>query len=153
MLGALSGRWRDRSQQAIDPDVPPDPELRLRILSDVVGSLSGAWRGRADRISRSEFAAALRAHPEHARAAVEAEARWYAWHSLRVSDGAHPSPLADPLTWEYMFDGLLAHDLAEENESYVKLVHPVLAEYCAAYFAARREQVDRMQGRGITPVV
>ncbi|MGW2617880.1 trypsin-like peptidase domain-containing protein [Streptomyces sp. NPDC001500] len=137
ILGALSGRWRDPGQQAVDPDNPPEPKLRLDILADAVGRLGRPWRSRVDRFPRAELAAALREHPRYALAESEAQARWWAWHSLRptAADRVRP-PGRDPLIWEYMFDGLLAHDVSDSGEPALRFVHPVLGEFCAAAHVA-----------------
>ncbi|MCQ9180618.1 trypsin-like peptidase domain-containing protein [Streptomyces sp. IBSBF 2953] len=143
ILGALSGRWRDPGQQAVDPDNPPEPKLRLNILADAVGRLGRPWRSRVDRFPRAELAAALREHPRYALAESEAQARWWAWHSLRptAADRIRP-PGRDPLIWEYMFDGLLAHDVSDSGEPALRFVHPVLGEFCAAAHVAALEEAE-----------
>ncbi|WP_230196025.1 trypsin-like peptidase domain-containing protein [Streptomyces coriariae] len=137
MLGALSGRWRALGQQAVDPDNPPEPKLRLNILADAVGRLGRPWRSRVDRFPRAELAAALREHPQYALAEDEAQARWWAWQTLRpaAGDGTRPA-VRGTLIWEYMFDGLLAHDVSESGEPALRFVHPVLGEFCAAAYVA-----------------
>lgn len=121
----------------MDPDEPPEPKLRLDILADAVGRLGRPWRSRVDRFPRAELAAALREHPRYALAESEAQARWWAWRSLRptAADRIRP-PGRDPLIWEYMFDGLLAHDVSDSGEPALRFVHPVLGEFCAAAHVA-----------------
>ncbi|MFF7262277.1 trypsin-like peptidase domain-containing protein [Streptomyces sp. NPDC008159] len=142
LLGALSGHWHDPTQQALDQDNPPDPLLRLRILASAVGQLSRSWRSGIDRYSRTDLATALRTHPDHDRAATEAQTRRFAWQALRPQASGQPPQLVDPLIWEYMFDGIMAHDLSESSRLAVRFAHPVLGEFCVAEYVASLSEHD-----------
>jgi len=138
VAAALAGHWRDSSRRAIDPDSPPDAQLRLRILTAAVGALTGTWRARVDRFPVADFDENLVAHPAYRRAVLAAEARMAAWSAIQPRERdtpTHPSPLR----WEYLFDGLLVHDAGDAGDAggaVVRFAHPVLGEYCVAAYVA-----------------
>ena len=132
---ALSGRWKvDPTRRAIDRDNPPDPELRLRLLSDALGALTCNWRSRIDRFSMSALDEQLLAHPGYNRALTEATARLASWQALQPNGGV-ALPHSSPVRWEYLFDGLLTHDVSD-SDAMVRFAHPVLGEYCIAEYIA-----------------
>ncbi len=141
VAAALSGHWRDPSRQAIDPDSPPDPSLRLRLLTRAVGVITGPWRSRLDRFSVSDLDTQLVANPDYSRAALAAEARLEAWRALQPQDRAAP-PQASVVRWEYMFDGLFAYDASESGGAFVRFAHPVLGEYVLAAYVASLPDED-----------
>lgn len=141
VTAALSGRWKvNPASRAFDPENPPDPELRLRLLTGVVGRLTHGWRSRVDRFPVSAFDDQLLAQPSYNRALAEANARMAAFRALQPYSTAvvpHPSPVR----WEYLFDGLLTHDVGDGGGAMVRFAHPVLGEYfVAAYIAALDEE-------------
>jgi hypothetical protein len=138
--GALSGHWLDASRRAIDPDSPPDPALRLRVITGAMGELSRPWRSRVDRFAVAELDDRLARQPGHRRAELAATARHAAWQSLLPRDRA-VAPPPSPVRWELMFDGLLMHDSSEGGHPMLRFAHPVLGEYCvAAHVAGLDEQ-------------
>lgn len=142
VAAALAGHWRDASRRAIDPDCPPDAALRLRVLTGAVGQLTRAWRSRVDRFAVPDFDDNLAAHPDYQRAVLAAQARMAAWSALQPHERGVPvHPL--PVRWEYLFDGLLVHEVGDRGPM-VRFAHPVLGEYCvAAHLAGLAEEEMR----------
>lgn len=137
VLAALGGAWHIEGREAVDAEDPPDPALRLRVLSATVGELAAPWRARPHRFAATEFDRVLTAQPGSDRAARAAERRWAVWATKQPHP---PTPPPNFLRWEYLFDGLLTYESAEEARPPVlRFVHPALAEYCTAAHVALLE--------------
>ncbi|WP_433295650.1 trypsin-like peptidase domain-containing protein [Actinoplanes sp. CA-030573] len=135
MSRLLSGRWREASRSAIDVDGPPDPDRRMRLLSDSMGALQDTWRSSGVTMARGELTAQLRRHPEYENVLPSSIARWDAWQRVNHAEPTKPPP--DPVLWEFTFDGLLIEDDTDSFEPLVRVLHPSLRDYLLAGYVAR----------------
>jgi tetratricopeptide (TPR) repeat protein len=128
----LSGRWRgDRTPT--DAEAMPDPVLRMRLLASVIGTLQDSWRGGEEDIARSELRTALRAHPDYAAVAATASVRMAA---ALESSRHQVGDAAEPVLWEFLYDGILLETADAPLRPSVRFIHPLLREVLLATYLA-----------------
>jgi tetratricopeptide (TPR) repeat protein len=134
--GLLSGGWRGR--HAADDDSPALPRPRLQALADSLGALLDSWRSSGERISRAELSAQLSQHPNYEQLRATAVARWHAWQL--ASDADPTEPPADPVLWEFLFDGLLVTEGSCSAEPTLRVLHPSLRDFLLASYLAHMDR-------------
>jgi Flp pilus assembly protein TadD len=128
----LSGRWRgDRTPT--DAEAFPDAVLRMRLLAGVVGRLQDTWRGGTEDIPKADLRAAIRAHPDYTSLAATAAVRMTAV----LQSGRKPvADAADPVLWEFLYDGILVETADAPLRPTVRFIHPLLREMLLATYVA-----------------
>jgi hypothetical protein len=134
MAGLLAGKWRS-SGGRLDPEYISEPQLRLRVLADSLGALLDAWRSSGNTVSRAALAAQMAEHPDYERLRSSAVARWNGWQ--RANDAEPGDPPAEPVLWEFTFDGLLVYG-SESNT--IQVLHPSLRDFLLASYLANLEE-------------